>query len=410
MTELIDLHAHPSLKMHYLPYVGKSFHARVPGGPFWNPLSFRTQYANLSRAPLRVMMATHYVIEQGFVRHGLRPRARRIAHWLAPRFYRKLCQADSWQTLLTMMDSLEESVAQTNRRVPKGGRKLRLIRSLAELGQLPADDIALIHAVEGAHALGYGLVPGQDRESFWAQTVARLEILQRRGVCMIGLAHFWDNMFSPQTNGTEIICRKTGAQEQIRPDDELVQMRRATWRWDDDGMLAEPLVRQLLRMGILIDVAHSQPHARRAIYDLCRAEGRPLVASHVGLQHFFAHEYNLADEEILQFHQLGGVLGLILSRRWLASPHDRYHSIGDGFSDLINSILHIKKITGDVSCIGIGTDFDGLIRPINGCRDPSQLPTLAHRLAEHFSAQEIQKIFYDNAYRVLQKGWAGAAS
>ena len=405
MTRMLDFHTHPSLKMHYLPYLRSSFHALVYSGRFWNPLSFRNRYANLNRSPVQVMLCAHYVIERGFVTQGIRWFSRAVCWAAAPWFYGPLRTADPWKTVQKMMNKLEASVDNTNRWAPRNGKRLRLARRFSDLANLKKNEIALIHAIEGAHALGYGPEQGEDLETFWKRVERRLEGLKDRGVCTITLAHFWDSPFCPQTDGTEEVPARVDGAVVGRKDDLLFRMKRASWRWDDPGHLADAITRKLLDLGILIDVSHCQEHARWAVYDMCEQVDRPVVASHVGLQHFFNHEYNLSDEEVRRIHRLGGVVGLILSRRWLVHPIDRYGSDGCGIDDLVANMRYIRELVGDVDCIGIGTDFDGLTDPLKDCETPDQLDRLAQAMPLYFSDEEIDRILFGNGMRVLEKGW-----
>jgi microsomal dipeptidase-like Zn-dependent dipeptidase len=404
MTRLVDLHIHPTLKMHYLPYLRSNFHAWVYSGKFWNPLSFRTRYANLNKSPEKVMLCAHYVIEKNFVAKGIKWFGRAVSWAAAPWFYGPLRFADPWKTLLKMMDILEDAVPNTNRWVVGDGKRLRMVRSFAELADLEENEIAMVHAVEGAHALGYEPQKGEDMEAFWGRIEQRLEYLKKRGVALITLAHFWDNLFCPQTDGTEIIPKKRNGNLVAGRDDLIFQMKRAKWRWNDTNHLAEPFARKMLQLGMLIDVSHCQPHAREAIYDLCQEYDRPVVASHVGLRHFFDNEYNMSDDEIRRIHKLGGIIGLILSRRWLVDPLKR-PGTGDGIPDIVENMCYIRDLVGDVSCIGIGTDFDGLTDPFKDCETPDKLHRISDAMGAHFSDDEIDQIFFKNSYRVLEKGW-----
>jgi len=405
MPGLLDLHVHPSLKMYYLPFLKANFHAPVYSGGHWNPLSFRTRYKNLNESPVKVMLSAHYVIEQGFVGKGLKWFARGVAWGAAPSFYGKLRLSDPYKSLLKMMDTLEKAEKNTNRWVFGNNKKFKMVTSFDGLKDLEDHEIALVHAIEGSHALGYGPEKDQSLEDFWTQTEQRLDYIKNRGVCMITLGHFWNNMFCPQTDGTESIPKKVNGKIVAGRDDALFQMKRANWRWGDADHLADEFSRAVLEKGMLIDVAHAQEHARQKIYDICEEYKRPVVASHNGLQHFFNHEYNLSDAEIKRIHSLGGIIGLILSKRLLVPPIRRYKDDGNGIPTLIENMLYIKDLVGDVNSIGIGTDFDGLTHPFKDCFKPSHLPRISDAMSKHFSDEEIEKVFIGNGMRVLEKGW-----
>ena len=212
MARLLDLHIHPSLKLYYLPFVAESFHAFVYTGKFRNPLAFQTQYLNIKDGPHKVMLCAHYVIENGFARDGLAWWVRALGKGLVPWWFRKLTHGDHWETLLEMMDLLERSAVNTNRWVFGRGRRFKMVRSYEEIADLKANEIALIHAVEGSHALGSGPESNESLEDFRRRIERRVDYLFERGTAMITLAHFWDNMFCPQTDGTETIPRLVGGQ------------------------------------------------------------------------------------------------------------------------------------------------------------------------------------------------------
>lgn len=404
MDRLFDLHCHPSLKIHYLPYLWRTFHAAVGQERFWNPLNFQTRYQNLKGSPVKAFCCAHYVIEPTFAGNGIKRLGRRLAQAFVKKWYQALVEADPWESLLALMDDLEKAVDNTNLFLIGPGKRLRIVTRFADLERLKDNEIAVLHAIEGAHSLGYWDA-GLTKEQFWARTKERLGILKGRGVCMIGLSHFMDNAFMPQIDSTEIVpVEKCGKVEWAR-DDAFYEMERATWQWGDPDHLSEEFVDECLRLGIVLDLVHVQEHARWKIYEKCAAAGRPVVLSHNGLQHFFPHEYNATDAEILKIRELGGVIGLILSKRWLLDPEACHMSGGDGVADLVEVMRYVRDLTGDVACIGIGTDFDGLTHPFTDCCKPDELGRIAWAMKKHFSPAEIDDVLWGNTRRVFQKGW-----
>ncbi|MCB1153081.1 MAG: membrane dipeptidase [Deltaproteobacteria bacterium] len=406
MARILDLHVHPSLKMYYLPHLTHNFHSRTYSGAHWNPLSFRTRYRNLRDSPIKVMLCTHYIIEKGFVAEGFIPPVRGLFWGMAPWYYGKLRVADPWKAVNEMMDTLEKSVDETNRWTGEHGRHFRLVKSYDELvNDLHENEIGLVHSIEGAHCLGYGPEKGETKADYWARAEKRLEELAARGVCLITPCHFWDNMFLPQTDGTEIIPRKIDGKVIPTRDDMFFHMKRAEFSFDDPDKLAEPFVRKCLELGFVLCLSHMQEEARWRIYELCEEYERPVTLTHVGLKHFFDHEYNVSDDEIKKIHSLGGVVGLIFSRRWLTDPLKRYKDNGHGIQDLIDSMLYIRELTGDTKAIGIGTDFDGLTDPFKDCPTPRQMHRVVDEMKHHFTAEEEDEILFTNSLRLLEHGW-----
>ncbi|NLH49419.1 MAG: hypothetical protein GX444_12585 [Myxococcales bacterium] len=406
---MIDLHAHPYLKIANLPFLPNSFHAYTYTNGVWNPLSLEYQYINLKRSPVKILFNTHYIVEQGFLKQGIRWFSRALLWSVAPYHYHKMRAAEPWNTLIAQMNGLEKAIRNTNYLVFGDDPKLRLARSPQDISLLGEKEIAVIHAVEGAHVFGDPEAEGLSPDAFWERTRSRLHYLKERGVVMLTLAHFWDNPFVPQTDAVEMIPKKKNGKVVAGRDDLLFEMKRADWKFGEKNDLGEKLVREMLSIGMLCDLSHVQEEARHRVYDLCEEYHRPVIVSHVGLKKWHDHEYNLADEEIKRVHRLGGVIGLIISKRLLVDAVARYKDDNIGIPLLIDIMRYVKDLVGDVSCLGIGTDFDGLTHPFKDCYNPSHLPRLADAMSREFSREEVDAILYGNSWRAISRGWGEMA-
>ena len=403
--DIVDMHAHPSLKLYYMPYLLKNFKIKTFSGPIFNPLGMRTRYSNIKKSSVKVIVNAHYVIERDFIKIGFKKVTRGLLWGIAPTLLYKIITKDPYQSLIEQFDILENSVKKSNKSLVEFNKKrLKMIYSASEIDNLKDNEVAIIHAIEGVHSLGYKPKDNETLEQFFIKIKERLLYLKSRGLAMVGISHFWDNMYLPQTDGTEIISKKVNGKITSVRDDKLFQMKKAKWRWGDSKKLSKEFIELLLENNILIDVVHTQIEAREEIYKLCARYNKPVVVSHVGLKHFFNHEYNLSDKEILTIHKLGGVIGLILSKRWLVAPKNRKRYKG-GLDDLVENIKYIKKLTGDVSTITIGTDFDGFTTPFTDCYTYADMDKLVDKLLEEFSQDEVEKILHKNAIRVLKAGW-----
>ena len=68
--------------------------------------------------------------------------------------------------------------------------------------------------------------------------------------------------------------------------------------------------------------------------------------------------------------------------------------------DMVSHIKHIKKV-GGIDVISIGSDFDGIENEVE-IKDASEIQKLENALIkEGFTYDEIEKIYYKNALRVL---------
>jgi len=73
-------------------------------------------------------------------------------------------------------------------------------------------------------------------------------------------------------------------------------------------------------------------------------------------------------------------------------------------ADAVAHIDHVRKITGGVDAIGIGSDFDGVPCVPEGLEDVSKYPNLTRALLEKgYSAEDIRKIYGGNLLRVMRQ-------
>ena len=70
-------------------------------------------------------------------------------------------------------------------------------------------------------------------------------------------------------------------------------------------------------------------------------------------------------------------------------------------SDMVRHIKHMRNI-GGIDVIALGSDFDGIESPVE-IKNSSEMNKLAIQLEkEGFKVDEIEKIFYKNALRVIK--------
>ena len=261
-------------------------------------------------------------------------------------------------------------------RTPADMNQAALIgRAEASLKRLQTDylDIAMIHSVEGGHVLGGSL--------------DNVQRLADRGVAYLTLAHFYENE----------------AVAPVFPYPESVQLLGA---FSGDRDLTRGLtpfgvqvIEKMLDLGIILDIAHCTPLARRQIYDLV-GNRRPIIASHVGAYEVNPSPYNLQDWELKKIADNGGVAGVIFMNYWLM-PHETRR----GLNYIARTIRQFVQAAG-IEHAGIGTDFDGFTDPPDDLPDSSQMWRLTQRLlAEGYTPEEIVKILGGNALRVLRDGW-----
>ncbi|WP_315120672.1 dipeptidase [uncultured Clostridium sp.] len=166
------------------------------------------------------------------------------------------------------------------------------------------------------------------------------------------------------------------------------------------------LVDEMNRLGMLIDVSHLSD---RGFYEVADRTKAPFVASHSNSREITPHRRNLTDTMIKVLSEKGGVMGInfysqFLRERMSGDSHisgdNHVNNIGM-IKDMVAHIKHIRNV-GGIDCIALGSDFDGISSPVE-IEDISQMDKLIFVLEkEGFSFDEMEKILYKNAQRVIK--------
>ena len=378
---IVDLHVHPSLQqqlfrrnLNWRYVINRSLHG--------NPMSVRASFPRLHDGGFDVIFSAIYLPERGILKDFP------IVKWfrfLRPDLWRKLIVSSPYDATLHLMADMEAAVESSTRKDP-----MKMARSVAGLDSVLGQQkrrqrpVAVIHAVEGAHSLGY-------RDASDEDVMDHLEALYQRGVISVTLAHFYPNkVVNPCYPFPEEIARLA-----VNP---------ALWRDLTLGLtdLGRRVVERMLELGMLIDLSHCTPVARRQVYDIVDASGRhsPLIASHVGAYAINPSPYNMTDDEIRRIARDGGVIGVIFMPYWLMPKES-----GQGLNFISRHIQYLVDVGGE-EVTGIGTDFDGFTTPPDDLDNASQLPRLTQRLVvDGHGEARIQKILGGNALRAIRLGW-----
>jgi membrane dipeptidase len=165
------------------------------------------------------------------------------------------------------------------------------------------------------------------------------------------------------------------------------------------GPIGEPVIEEMLRLGMIVDLTHCTAKARREAYEICGTR-RPLVFSHVGVQPLADDPMSPTEDEIRTIASTGGVIAVIFMNSWLGERGNK-----NGLEAIIATIRQIIEI-GGIDSVAIGSDFDGFTDPPDDLKDIAEMPKLTETLLQAgFSGTEIEKILGLNMERVLRDGW-----
>lgn len=153
-------------------------------------------------------------------------------------------------------------------------------------------------------------------------------------------------------------------------------------------------VRYMQELGMLVDVSHLSDGG---FYDVAAICQKPFAATHSNARALSPHTRNMTDDMIRLLADKGGVMGLNFEPEFLNEDLKDTHSTVER---MVAMARHEKNV-GGIDVVAVGTDFDGIggELEIGSC---DKMDLLAQGLNKGgFTDDEIEKIFYRNAMRVM---------
>ena len=197
------------------------------------------------------------------------------------------------------------------------------------------------------------------------------------------------------------------------------------------------VVRELNRLGVMVDVSHV---ADKTFYDALEVTRAPVIASHSSCRALSNHPRNMTDDMLRALARNGGVVMINFTVGFLSEEHRvaslkaggtrsvrgavedvRQRGLRDSrkrsphasammsgalpavsWETIVDHIDHAVKVAG-VEHVGLGSDFDGTSLPL-GMEDASMLPKLTQALLDrNYSERDIEKILGGNFLRVMER-------
>jgi membrane dipeptidase len=354
---LADLHVHPTLNawVRRSPLAVKHpFLAKVPEKMF-NPT--RITWETSHRAGIDLMCVAHFNIFDEWLSMPTDPNPEAPAN------------------TIRMMDLLEQELSGPAAQYARLVRNHNQLDDLLQVRRSNKDfRIAVVHTIEGGHALGGSLEP--------------LKLFARRGVALITITHYFNKGIATAANTFPFF-----------PD--------ANSRWSNQGLseFGREVIKEMEKLGIIVDVTHA---SSTAIEDILCAANKPLVSTHSSVRTLANHSYSLFDEHIQEIALRGGIVGVILCPYWLSNYSGEQAVKGHGsLRDVVRTIRYVTKICGTHKRVGIGSDFAGYITKPKEMIDLGEIDKLRKLLLLEFDNDEtiVEDIMANNVIKFLQNNW-----
>jgi membrane dipeptidase len=276
-------------------------------------------------------------------------------------------------------------------------RKATLLKTPDDIARLEGSDQRIvIPCMENGWPIGHDL--------------SLLETFHAWGVSYITLCHMLNNDICDSSTDTERGVEHGGLSE-----------------------LGKAVVREMNRLGIMVDVSHVSDDTFEDCVRLSRA---PIIASHSSCRALCDHARNLTDDQLKALRDCGGVAHMTMFNAYVApvvetparaaalaefrarfggrelTPEEqaerraafialnRDHPVQlASLAQFADHIDHAVRVAG-IDHVGIGSDFDGG-GGVQDCFDTSEWPNLTLELVRRgYSLRDLQKLWGENTLRV----------
>lgn len=348
-----------------------------------------------------------------------------------------------------------------NGQTPPAGTNVKRYRIVVDQNNLQkiishSDDIAIVLTLEGMHMLSQKFDQRSKKLVYveWDELKERIDTIKTWNVFFVTFSHHYNNELAGHARSLPQLMQEISDQVPLRHEGFKQDGCRAIKRLlsiDSNNQRDSSLGKR-----VLIDLKHMAAKARKEYYAFVQdynahhpSDAIPVVASHVGYANrktldelilhaenenddsftnsFYQWNINLCDEEVRIIVESGGIIGLSFDQRIVGIDLATKPSTDKDWSwFLANNIMAFVRACVDSTmsqpyrvwdCIGLGTDFDGYVDPVNPFGTAERFGHCMSLLLVHFEElgeatkrylgllqnpytqeQVIEKIAWRNAY------------